>query len=129
METKFTGYSTKLFGVPTKRYCQTLDLRDDPALIALYRRYHSEEELWPEICDGIRRVGVLEMEIYLIGTRLFMVVETALDFDWERAFKELAGLPRQGEWEERMSAFQVASPGAGSAEKWQLMERIFRLYG
>lgn len=128
MNTKSTGYTVRKFDVPTKRYCQTLDLKDDPELIKLYRKYHSEEESWPEIREGIRSVGILEMEIYLIGTRLFMIVETPVDFDWDSAFSRLAGLPRQAEWEERMSVFQVADPAAGSAEKWQLMERIFRLY-
>lgn len=128
METKTTGYKTKQSDIPTKRYCQTLDLKDDPALIELYRKYHSREESWPEIREGIRSVGILEMEIYLINTRLFMIVETPVDFNWDTAFEKLAGLPRQAEWEERMSVFQVADPKAGSAEKWQLMERIFRLY-
>lgn len=128
MQTKVTGYQTKQFDCPTKRYCQTLDLKDDPKLIELYKKYHSQEESWPEIREGIRSVGILEMEIYLINTRLFMIVETPVDFDWDSAFKRLADLPRQAEWEERMSIFQVADPKAGSAEKWQLMERIFRLY-
>ncbi|MDR1161730.1 MAG: L-rhamnose mutarotase [Tannerellaceae bacterium] len=128
METKTTGYRTRQADLPTKRYCQTLDLKDDPQLIALYKKYHSEEESWPEIREGIRSVGILEMDIYLIGARLFMIVETPVDFEWDTAFAKLAGMPRQAEWEERMSVFQVADPKAGSAEKWQLMERIFRLY-
>ncbi len=51
-----------------------------------------------------------------------------IDFDWDTAFSRLAGLPRQAEWEEYMSVFQQAAPGASSAEKWQLMERIFHVY-
>ena len=39
---KQTGYKTKEYGVPTKRYCQTLDLKDDPGLIAEYRKRHTE---------------------------------------------------------------------------------------
>lgn len=128
MNTKETGYPVKKFETPTKRYCQTLDLKDDPQLIELYKKYHSKEESWPEIREGIRRVGILEMEIYLIGSRLFMIVETPVGFDWKKAFEQLAGLPRQAEWEKMMSAFQVADTQADSAEKWQLMERIFMLY-
>ena len=128
METKKTGYPVKKFSFPTKRYCQTLDLKDDPALIAEYIERHSEAKHWPEINEGIRSVGILEMEIYLIGTRLFMIVETALDFDWDTAFAKLATLPRQAEWEDYMSVFQLSKPGASSAEKWQLMDKIFRLY-
>jgi L-rhamnose mutarotase len=89
---------------------------------------HSEAEAWPEIRAGIREVGILEMELYILGTRLFMIVETPLDFEWETAMAKLANLPRQAEWEEYMSIFQVAKPGASSAEKWQLMDKIFHLY-
>lgn len=128
MATKQTGYPVKVFAQPVKRYCQTLDLKDDPALIAEYVKRHSEAEAWPEIRAGIREVGILEMELYLLGTRLFMIVETPLDFEWDTATTKLAGLPRQAEWEEYMSIFQVAKPGASSAEKWQLMDKIFNLY-
>jgi L-rhamnose mutarotase len=128
METKQTGYPVKKFDQPVKRYCQTLDLKDDPALIAEYVKRHSEAEAWPEIRSGIQEVGILEMELYILGTRLFMIVETPLDFNWEIAMTKLAGLPRQAEWEEYMSIFQVAKPGASSAEKWQLMDKIFHLY-
>lgn len=128
MEDKKSGYKSKQYDFPTKRYCQTLDLKDDPELIEEYKKRHSQEGHWPEINEGIRSVGILEMEIYLCGNRLFMIVETPLDFDWDTAFSRLAGLPRQAEWEEYMSVFQQADPNASSAEKWQLMERMFHLY-
>lgn len=122
------GYRVKEYSGAVKRYCQTLDLKDHPELIAEYRRRHSEGEAWQEILDGIREVGILEMEIYLLGNRLFMIVETPLDFDWEEAMARLATLPRQQEWEDYMSEFQQAALGASSDEKWRLMERIFHLY-
>ncbi|WP_321438042.1 L-rhamnose mutarotase [uncultured Bacteroides sp.] len=125
METKEKGYKVKVYHQPVKRYCQTLDLKDDPALIAEYVKRHSNP--WPEIPAGIREVGILEMEIFLLGTKLFMIVETPLDFDWNTAMTKLATLPRQAEWEEYMSIFQMASPEASSAEKWQMMDEIFRL--
>ena len=125
---KQTGYKMKEYGIPTKRYCQTLDLKDDPELISEYRKRHTENEAWPEILQGIRSVGILEMEIYILDNRLFMIVETPCDFDWDEAFARLATLPRQEEWETYMSIFQVARPGATSAEKWRMMERIFHLY-
>lgn len=125
---KTKGYPQKVYPVPVKRYCQTLDLKDDPDLIQEYIKRHSEAHQWPEVRDGIRSVGILEMEIYQIGTRLFMIVETPLDFEWDSAFEKLAKLPRQSEWEEYMSIFQQADANATSAEKWQLMDRIFYLY-
>ena len=121
------GYPVKKFDFPTKRYCQTLDLKDDPVLIAEYVERHSEAKRWHEIVDGIRSVGILEMEIYLINKRLFMIVETAEDFEWDAAFARLATLPRQAEWEAYMSVFQDCQSDAGSAEKWRLMSRIFSL--
>lgn len=122
------GYRVKEYGQPVKRFCQTLDLRDNPELIAEYRKRHSEGEAWQEIIDGIRQVGILEMEIYIVGTRLFMIVETPLEFNWDEAMTRLATLPRQQEWENYMSEFQKAQSGASSDEKWQLMERMFYLY-
>ena len=128
MENPKCGYPVQQYQGPVKRYCQTLDLRDNPELIAEYRRRHSQEHIWKEIPEGIREVGILEMEIYLLGTRLFMIVETPLDFDWDTAMARLGTLPRQAEWEDYMAEFQLVKAGMSSAEKWQLMERIFHLY-
>ncbi len=122
------GYITKQHAIPVKRYCQTMNLKENPALIAEYRKIHSREESWPIIREGIREVGILEMEIYLLGSRLFMIVETPLDFQWEEAMARLAHLPRQQEWEEVVARFQECAPGSTSAEKWKPMERIFYLY-
>lgn len=97
---KENGYEMKRYGYPVKRYCQTMDLKDDPELIAKYRECHSKEKSWREIREGIRSVGILEMEIYICGNRLFMIVETPIDFDWESAMAKLATLPRQQEWED-----------------------------
>jgi L-rhamnose mutarotase len=128
MEAKKEGYKVQEYKQQVKRYCQTLDLKDNPKLIKEYVRRHSEAEAWPEIRAGIREVGILEMEIYILGSRLFMIVETPLDFEWDSAMEKLAGLNRQAEWEDYMSNFQLAKPGATSAEKWQLMDRMFYLY-
>lgn len=122
------GYPVQQYHGPVKRYCQTLDLRDNPELIAEYRRRHCQEHIWKEIPEGIREVGILEMEIYLLGTRLFMIVETPLDFDWDTAMARLGTLPRQAEWEDYMAEFQLVKAGMSSAEKWQMMDRIFHLY-
>lgn len=125
---KTEGYKVKRYDGPVKRYCQTMDLRNDPALIAEYRRRHSQGEAWQEIIDGIRSVGILEMEIYILGTRLVMIVETPPDFDWDTAMARLATLPRQQEWETYMALFQDCRAEATSDEKWQMMERMFYLY-
>ena len=128
MEDKKQGYKVKEYHGPVKRYCQTLNLKDNPELIAEYRKRHSKGEVWPETLAAIREVGILEMEIYILGTRLFMIVEPPLDFEWDTAMARMATLPKQEEWEAYMAVFQQAEAGASSAEKWQLMDRMFYLY-
>jgi len=122
------GYRVKEYKGPVKRYCRTMNLKDNPELIAEYRKRHSQEHSWKEIREGIKEVGILEMEIYILGNRLFMIVETPLDFDWDTAMARLATLPRQQEWEDYMSIFQDCEQGATATEKWQMMERMFYLY-
>lgn len=122
------GYVQTILDGKIKRYVQFLEISDDPELIAQYRKWHSQEYNWKEVRDGIREVGILEMEIYLLGSRLVMIVDAPVDFRWSEAMKRLATLPRQAEWEALVSKFQGCSPDARSDEKWQPMERIFRLY-
>ena len=122
------GYQVRQYGQPVKRYCQMLELKNEPELIARYRRAHSKEESWKEIRDGIRQVGILEMEIYIKDNRLMMIVETPLDFNWDEAMGRLATLPRQAEWEAFVAQFQQCEVNATSDEKWQMMERMFYLY-
>ena len=122
------GYKVKEYKGPVKRYCRTMNLKDNPELIAEYRKRHSEEHSWKEIREGIKQVGILEMEIYILGNRLFMIVETPLDLDWDSAMSRLATRPRQQEWEDYMSIFQDCEQGATATEKWQMMERMFYLY-
>ena len=122
------GQKVKQYAQPVKRYVQTMELKDDPQLISEYRRRHSQGEAWQEIISGIRSVGILEMEVWIAGTRLVMIVETPLDFDWDTAMARLATLPRQQEWEDYMAMFQKCREGATSNEKWLSMERMFHLY-
>jgi L-rhamnose mutarotase len=106
-----------------KRYCQTLQLVDDQALISKYIEAHAN--VWPEIIEGQRIVGILDMQIYHKGNILFMICDTVDDFDWERDMALLSKLPRQAEWEAYVSQFQGFRADARSDEKWQIMERIF----
>lgn len=122
------GYQSKQYAQPTKRYVQTMNLRDDDDLIARYREAHDKDHFWDEIKQGIRQVGILEMEIYIRGNVLVMIVDAPLDFHWDTAMRRLATLPRQAEWEDYVARFQQCAAGATSDEKWQMMERMFYLY-
>lgn len=122
------GYNQKQYGVPTKRYVQTLELKSSEEAIEEYIKWHSEEYSWKEIRDGIREVGILEMEIYILGNTLVMIVDAPLGFDWDDAMSRLATLPRQAEWEAFVSQFQGCDANATSDQKWQMMNRMFYLY-
>ena len=93
-----------------------------------YIKWHSKEYSWKEVREGIKEVGILEMEIYIFGNTLVMIVVAPIDFDWATAMSRLATLPRQSEWEAFISQFQGCDSDATSDEKWQMMERIFYLY-
>lgn len=108
-----------------KRYCLTLDLQDDPELIAEYKKYH--ERIWPEITRSIKDAGIEDMEIYLLGTRMFMVLETNDCFSFEAKANADQSNPKVQAWEELMWKFQKPLPQAAPGEKWLLMERIFKL--
>jgi len=110
-----------------KRYCKALKLEDDPQLIEEYKKVHAPGACWPEITQGMREVGIIDMEIYILGTQLFMIMDTVANFDHETAMKELASKPRQSEWEAYVSRFQKTSAEASADEKWQMMERIYKM--
>src|SRR5579864_1366460 len=108
-----------------RRFCLTLDLKDDPALIAEYKRYH--QRVWPEIVQSIKDSGIEDMEIYLRGTRMFMIMEVSESFSFEAKAKADSANPRVQQWEQLMWKFQQSLPQAKPGEKWLLMETIFKL--
>jgi L-rhamnose mutarotase len=110
-----------------KRYCKCLNLKDDPKLIEEYKKLHAMGNGWPEITAGMKEVGIVDMEIYLSGTTLFMIMETTADFNHEQAMSKLAKLPRQSEWEATVSKFQKTNSETSAKEKWKLLERIYKL--
>jgi L-rhamnose mutarotase len=122
------GYIQKQHTGNIKRFVQTLTLNSDEEAKREYIKWHSPEHNWKEIRNGIREVGIIEMEIYILGNTLVMIVDTPEDFDWEKAMARLATLPRQAEWEAFVSQFQGCNANATSDEKWQMMQRIFFLY-
>jgi len=107
------------------RYCLALDLIDDPALIAEYEKHH--ERIWPEIEESIRSAGITDMQIYRIGNRLFMIMETDDTFSFERKTGMDTANPVVQKWETMLWKYQQALPMARPGEKWLLMDRIFKL--
>jgi L-rhamnose mutarotase len=108
-----------------KRYCLTLDLKNDPALIREYEDHH--RKVWPGIIRSIRNSGILDMSIYRFNERLFMIMEVDDNFSFERKAEADSSDPEVQQWEELMWKYQQPLPGALAGEKWKLMESIFEL--
>jgi len=107
------------------RYCLALDLKNDPQLIAEYENHH--RAVWPEIVRSIRDAGILEMEIYRTGNRLFMILEVSAGFSFAAKLAADQQNPKVMEWEQLMWNYQQELPTAKPGEKWMLMDRIFSL--
>ena len=107
------------------RHVLTVDLRDDPAAIDAYRAHHSR--VWPEVVRSLQRAGIREMEIYMLGRRLVMVVDTD-GGDFRRCFAaHVSSSPRVAEWEALMKGLQQPPPGGRPGEWWAQMEPVFQL--
>jgi L-rhamnose mutarotase len=107
------------------RYCLTVDLINDPQLIAEYEQYH--ERIWPEIEASIKDSGITGMEIYRYENRLFMIMETNDSFSFEAKSAADASNEKVQEWETLMWNYQQALPTAKKGEKWMMMKKIFDL--
>jgi L-rhamnose mutarotase len=108
-----------------RRYCLTLDLKDDPAGIAEYESHH--KNVWPEILRSIRESGIETLEIYRFQTRLFMLMDVTDSFSFEKKNASDMANPRVQQWETLMWKYQQALPSSTPGEKWKVMDKIFEL--
>ncbi|MCZ6680487.1 MAG: L-rhamnose mutarotase [Candidatus Poribacteria bacterium] len=109
-----------------KHFGLTLNLKADPDIIEQYKAYH--RDVWPEVLASLKTIGITKMNIYLLGRRLFMAMETVDEFDVERDFpRYLEQHPRCREWDELMRTYQEPVPEAKPDEWWALMELAFEL--
>ena len=110
-----------------KTFAMTLNLKDDPSVIEKYAEYH--RDVWPEVLDGLKGLGIAKMKIFLHGRRLFMYLETPDDFDLEQDFpRYVAGSPRAREWDKLMITFQEPVADAKPGEWWAPMQQAFSLF-
>jgi L-rhamnose mutarotase len=102
-----------------------VDLTGEEAAIQSYRQHH--QEVWPEVVASLRRSGITQMDIYLLGRRLVMILETDGQ-DFRRCFAaHVASSPRVAEWEQLMRSMQAVPPGAAPGDWWTPMELVFCL--
>src|SRR5215472_3517748 len=103
----------------------TLCLQADPEKIRQYREYH--RAVWPEVTARLRECGVLQMQIFLRGTRMFMYLVTDDEFSPVRDFARINEDPVSARWNELMATLQERAPEAGEGEWWAPMDKVFDL--
>jgi L-rhamnose mutarotase len=108
-----------------RRYCLTLDLKDDAEAIRQYEEHH--QKVWPEIIRSIKESGISSMQIYRLNTRLFMIMEVSNDFSFERKAELDSSNEKVEAWENLMWNYQKPLTGATAGSKWQLLNKIFDL--
>lgn len=108
-----------------EKHCFSLDLKEEPKLISEYKEYH--KKVWPEIVESIKNAGILNLEIYLVGNRLFMIMEVNDSFSFEKKTAMDLENPKVQEWEVLMWNYQKGLPFSKKGEKWMLMEKIYQL--
>ena len=109
------------------RHVLTVNLKDEPGIVERYTRHH--REIWPEVQASLAQSGVEQMEIYLLGRRLVMIVEMPDGLDYNTAFASHASSSdRVIEWERLMKSFQEPVPDARAGEWWAGMQRVFHLH-
>ena len=108
-----------------KRYCLAVDLKPDATLIAEYEAYH--RKVWPEILQSLKEAGIVNLEMYRIENRLFMILETNENFSFEKKKQMDNDNPIVQEWEMLMWKYQQPLPMAQPGEKWILMNKVFQL--
>ena len=102
-----------------------VDLSGSASGIEAYKAHH--RLVWPEVLASLRQAGIQQMDIYLLGRRLVMILETN-EPDFRRCFAaHVASGPRVAEWEALMRSLQTPPPGARAGEWWTQMEPVFSL--
>ncbi len=106
-------------------YC--LDLKDDPEIIAGYRKWHAPGAVPAAVTRSIRDAGIAGLDIFLAGNRLVMMLTPGPDFDPVKKAEADAANPEVQAWEKLMWDFQQALPFAAPGQKWVRMDRIYAL--
>lgn len=107
------------------RHCLTVDLKDEATAISEYKRYHVK--IWPEVKKSLFDAGVTDMEIYLLGTRMFMIMDVDDDFSFSKKAAMDTANAKVQEWEAIMGGFAQPLPQSRPEQRWVLMERVFSL--
>ncbi|MFZ9236705.1 MAG: L-rhamnose mutarotase, partial [Algoriphagus sp.] len=56
-----------------QKFCLALDLIEDEAMIQEYETHHAPGNAWPEVTQHDIDAGILNIEIFRTGNRMFMI--------------------------------------------------------
>ncbi|HWU15887.1 MAG TPA: L-rhamnose mutarotase [Caulobacter sp.] len=108
------------------RRCFAVDLHDDPGQIARYRAWHAVGGPPAAVTAAIRADDVHELQIWLVGDRLFMIMEQGDGYDAQAKAARDAADPDVQAWDALMRTFQKPLPFAPD-QTWAEMERVYAL--
>ena len=106
-----------------KTYAKTLLLQDNQEKIDAYKRHHAA--VWPEVLADLRQSSGTNMRIWLLGRRMFLLMETRDDYDPTRGRDLAARSPRVAEWDQLMRTLQERAPEAPPNQWWADMDLVF----
>ena len=121
------GYIQHRYAVPSRRFVDARQLVNDQKEIDAYKAHHAMGKAWPEITQGLKDVGVVDLEIYMVGNRTYKIHEVTLDFDPNVAWKELGAKPRSKEWGKLVGSSDRPFKDKNGNRVKQVMNRIFKL--
>jgi len=104
-----------------KRMVMTLEIRQDPALRDAYIQVHRPENIWKEITQNMDTMGIKDMELFLLGHRVFLLMDVPPGFDMDQEAERWGKLPREQEWQNHVAQFQKVTPEGKIEEKWEVM--------
>jgi len=110
---------------PTRR-CFAVDLHDNPDQIARYRAWHQAGGPPAAVTAAILADDVRDLEIWLVGDRMFMILEQGDGYDANAKAARDAANPDVQAWDALMATFQKPLPFA-PGRTWVEMERIYAL--
>ena len=80
-----------------RRYCFALDLKNDKKLINNYIEHH--KNVWPEVIESFNNLGIVELSLYNIENRLFMIINCNSNFSIENKKKRDLKNSKVKKWE------------------------------
>ena len=113
-----------------RRECFAVDLQDDPAVIERYRRCHRPGGPPAEVTRSLRDAGIAALDIYLIGNRLFMVIDFSAEYSAAAKAAADAANPHVLAWNAVMDELQQElpfPPRDAVSGRWRPLERIYSL--